>query len=506
MRSGESAGSFANSSASRVPARINKPEDLVDIRVEHRLGNSRLLEGHDVVVFPHHLTKHLQTGPSDPADDAACSRRSHPGPALGAAPPCSRPRHLPSRGHRRPPSRCRARRAAPPCRRTVPRCRKRRSRAGVECCRSHVGRERWLESRRRREPEAGSATSTQVPESREKKRLGPQRLPDPVRRPPCAADRHRPFPARRHSAHAESRRTRLAQRRQRPIPAGLPPRELSVGPAIPGQPLQRSPERRVRRSVRAAAASFSRLFMSRSPRAVPEKHPGGRSVLLCDAFDHPIVPIDLRRSGMSPVARWAGPALARPQDPNRPASSGIKTAKIEVKLPRRPSATSGLGERAGHRNKTLKFVKSSVIAAPARVVFAFHERADALERLQPPWQKTRIVEPPRSLHVGTRVKLRVRVGPVWQTIEAEHVEYVSGEMFADRMTRGPFRSWIHRHVVTPRNDTSCLLTDDIEYELPFGACRSESSAAGSPNVSFNASSTTAIESRAKRARLARQEE
>ena len=105
----------------------------------------------------------------------------------------------------------------------------------------------------------------------------------------------------------------------------------------------------------------------------------------------------------------------------------------------------------------------------ADVVFAFHEAKDAFARLQPPWQKTKIVTPPSSLAVGTRVVLRTKVGPFWRTIEAEHVAYEPGRMFADRMNRGPFASWLHKHIVAPNGPREALLTDDIEYELPFGA-------------------------------------
>ncbi len=117
----------------------------------------------------------------------------------------------------------------------------------------------------------------------------------------------------------------------------------------------------------------------------------------------------------------------------------------------------------------MQFLKESVIDASAERVFAFHEAPDAFERLQPPWQTTQIVQPPSSLEVGTRVIVRVKVGPLWQTIVAEHVAYEPGRMFADRMLEGPFASWLHRHVVTPKGPDRCVLTDDIEYELPFGA-------------------------------------
>jgi len=107
--------------------------------------------------------------------------------------------------------------------------------------------------------------------------------------------------------------------------------------------------------------------------------------------------------------------------------------------------------------------------AAARPVFAFHEAPDALARLQPPWQKSEVIKPPSSLAVGTIVIVRTKIGPFWQTIEAEHVAYEPEVMFADRMNRGPFARWLHRHIVSEHGPDECTLTDDIEYELPLGA-------------------------------------
>ncbi len=114
------------------------------------------------------------------------------------------------------------------------------------------------------------------------------------------------------------------------------------------------------------------------------------------------------------------------------------------------------------------FKKSSRIRASAATVFGFHEAADAFERLQPPWQTTEILQPPTSLEVGTRVVLRVKLGPVWQKVVAEHVEYEPGTLFADRMLEGPFASWYHRHIVEPAGPDECTLIDDITYTLPMG--------------------------------------
>jgi ligand-binding SRPBCC domain-containing protein len=117
----------------------------------------------------------------------------------------------------------------------------------------------------------------------------------------------------------------------------------------------------------------------------------------------------------------------------------------------------------------VKFRKSSRILAPASRVFAFHEAKDALAQLTPPWQTTEILKAPTSLAIGTEVVLRTRIGPFWQTIVAHHIDYEAGHMFADRMVKGPFASWTHRHVVEPDTDATCYLVDDIDYELPLGA-------------------------------------
>lgn len=115
----------------------------------------------------------------------------------------------------------------------------------------------------------------------------------------------------------------------------------------------------------------------------------------------------------------------------------------------------------------MRFVYESIIEASVQDVFAFHERADAFALLQPPWEHTQIIQPPTSLQVGTVVRLRTRVGPVWVSIEAEHVAYTKDQRFEDVMRRGPFRSWHHKHgfLADPRG---CLLRDEIEYEPPLG--------------------------------------
>jgi ligand-binding SRPBCC domain-containing protein len=116
----------------------------------------------------------------------------------------------------------------------------------------------------------------------------------------------------------------------------------------------------------------------------------------------------------------------------------------------------------------VRFTRILDVDAPVEALWAFHERPDVLELLQPPWERAEVLQPPRSLEVGTRVLVRVRVGPVPVLFEAEHIAYERGRRFVDRMVRGPFRSWVHEHRFEPRG-AGARLIDDVEYELPLGA-------------------------------------
>lgn len=110
-----------------------------------------------------------------------------------------------------------------------------------------------------------------------------------------------------------------------------------------------------------------------------------------------------------------------------------------------------------------RFVKSVWIAAPVETVFAFHERADALELLSPPFPPVRVIRRDGGIAKGSRVELRI--GPVvWV---AEHGTYEKNRLFEDFQMAGPFAAWTHRHEFEAAGEGT-RLTDRIEYRLPGG--------------------------------------
>jgi ligand-binding SRPBCC domain-containing protein len=114
------------------------------------------------------------------------------------------------------------------------------------------------------------------------------------------------------------------------------------------------------------------------------------------------------------------------------------------------------------------YEKRTRIAAPAELVFAFHDRPEALTLLIPPWEPARVVEKTPGLDVGVRAIVEVRVKGTVHRLVAEHTACEQGRMFQDTLREGPFRKWVHTHTMEPDGEGASWLTDHIEYELPLG--------------------------------------
>jgi hypothetical protein len=114
------------------------------------------------------------------------------------------------------------------------------------------------------------------------------------------------------------------------------------------------------------------------------------------------------------------------------------------------------------------FVRESVMAASPERVFAFHELPDALARLTPPWESSRVIQMAKISEINSEAIIETRILAVlpvrWV---ARHTAYDPPRMFEDVQIEGPFRFWRHRHFVVP-HAAGALLRDEIEYEAPLG--------------------------------------
>ncbi|MBL8952757.1 MAG: TIGR01777 family oxidoreductase, partial [Myxococcaceae bacterium] len=113
----------------------------------------------------------------------------------------------------------------------------------------------------------------------------------------------------------------------------------------------------------------------------------------------------------------------------------------------------------------MKLDKRSAVAATAAELYAWHARARAFERLNPPFDPVELVSRsgPGGLKVGTRVTVNVKVGPLSQPWVAEHTADEPGRLFRDEQRDGPFSRWVHTHRFADGE-----LHDEIDFSLPVG--------------------------------------
>lgn len=120
-----------------------------------------------------------------------------------------------------------------------------------------------------------------------------------------------------------------------------------------------------------------------------------------------------------------------------------------------------------------EFVARLRVPAPASLLFDWHERPGAFERLTPPWQPVAL-EHTDGIRPGDRAVIRLGYGPASIRWTAEHRAYSDacrrGDgacQFTDIQTSGPFAAWRHTHWMTEQGPDASLLEDDVAYTLPL---------------------------------------
>lgn len=117
---------------------------------------------------------------------------------------------------------------------------------------------------------------------------------------------------------------------------------------------------------------------------------------------------------------------------------------------------------------THTFVKKSPMPVSADVLFDWHERKGAFERLNPSFDPVILEERKGGLEVGASTTVLVKVGPVRQRWVAKHTAYEPKRLFRDEQVEGPFAKWVHTHRFEPQPDGTSVMHDEVDYALPLG--------------------------------------
>jgi ligand-binding SRPBCC domain-containing protein len=134
-----------------------------------------------------------------------------------------------------------------------------------------------------------------------------------------------------------------------------------------------------------------------------------------------------------------------------------------------------------------RFTAEQTLPHPPSLVFAFFANPQNLPHLLPYWRRARIEQasyaapPPRpegtphyaatAAGPGSRITFSFRILPflpIRLPWEALIEDFVWNESFSDVQIRGPFKSWRHTHTIQPTAQPGVIVSDAIDYELPFG--------------------------------------
>ena len=104
-----------------------------------------------------------------------------------------------------------------------------------------------------------------------------------------------------------------------------------------------------------------------------------------------------------------------------------------------------------------------------REAFSFFEDPLNLPLITPPWLKFRIIgSPERKVFAGAEFDYTIRWFGFTIPWRSRITEYRPGFSFTDEQLRGPYRSWVHRHLFR-RSGSGTDLTDLVNYALPLAA-------------------------------------
>jgi ligand-binding SRPBCC domain-containing protein len=105
------------------------------------------------------------------------------------------------------------------------------------------------------------------------------------------------------------------------------------------------------------------------------------------------------------------------------------------------------------------------VPAPVDQVFDFFSRPANLLKLTPEGQKMRMVPPaPETMSAGDVFTYRLRVSGIPITWVARIEAVNPPEGFEDRMLRGPYRTWHHRHRFIA-TEGGTLIEDTVHYRV-----------------------------------------
>jgi hypothetical protein len=119
--------------------------------------------------------------------------------------------------------------------------------------------------------------------------------------------------------------------------------------------------------------------------------------------------------------------------------------------------------------KTYLLERKQIIPRSKSETFDFFSDAFNLERITPHFLGFRILTPrPIKMATGTIIEYELAIYGIpvkWRTLIES---WLPEDRFVDTQIKGPYRLWRHTHTFEELGPNSTLVTDTVQYGIPFG--------------------------------------
>jgi len=101
--------------------------------------------------------------------------------------------------------------------------------------------------------------------------------------------------------------------------------------------------------------------------------------------------------------------------------------------------------------------------------FTFFENPKNLSKITPPWLNFRMRDKNKTtVYDNAEFEYMIKLIGLQVSWRSRIVDYKPPERFTDVQIRGPYRSWIHQHVLM-KSPEGTLMEDVVTYTLPLVA-------------------------------------
>ncbi len=114
---------------------------------------------------------------------------------------------------------------------------------------------------------------------------------------------------------------------------------------------------------------------------------------------------------------------------------------------------------------TLEF--QTEVEASLEELCRYHSHPLVFYRLVPPWGYLKVIHRDPEIKVGAKTHIQLKIFGRKRDLIVKHTETELPHGFKDEQEIGPFKSYVHDHIFTTK-DNKTYLIDHLDYELPFG--------------------------------------